>query len=409
MQEHEAAIALAEKVGNERAARELGIPSGTIGCWRAEYRKQAKGVPVAPAPKKVDESKRELPKKRVARVYTPSQRAQALEMMSEIGPVETGRKLGISRFSLHEWKRLHQVSQKDASIDSPIAGPDVDQASERDSKILKEWKQHPGLGPSQIRNQLRRGGFKVSVRTARMVMQEHGYVTPKVKRVESHDQRYEAVRPNQLWHLDFMQRHVHKQKISVLFLVDDFSRYIPGFALCDEDRSQAVLECFESAVSRHGRPEAVMSDGGAAFWSWRGVSRFTRLLEEMDIDQIVAKIPQHNGKVEVLNANAQKELFNQERFFALAEAYTRVRAWVSFYNFGRTHHALGGLLVPADRYFGRADEVLAQVEAGRSADCVGEPIPVADRQLDLLRVSSRAGRIELLLMGERIWPQASTP
>jgi len=241
------------------------------------------------------------------------------------------------------------------------------------------------------------------------VMQQHGYVTPKVKKVESHDQRYEAVRPNQLWHLDYMQRHIHKQKISVLFLVDDFSRYIPGFALCDEDRSEAVIECFESSVSRHGRPEAVMSDGGAAFWSWRGMSRFSRLLEEMEIDQIVAKTPEVNGKLEVLNANAQKELFNQERFFALGEAYARVRAWVSFYNFGRTHHALGGLLVPADRYFGRADEVLAQIEAGRSADGIGEPIPVGDRQLDLLRVSSRAGRIELLLMGERIWPQTVAP
>jgi len=414
-QQREEAVTFAQKVGNAKAARKLDIPIGTIGYWRAGHNKKAKAATIKPvklapgvgATERVEAATTK--KKRVARIYTPSQRAQALEMVRELGPVETNRKLGISRFSLHEWQRLQLASEQDGSIESPVAGPDVDKASERDSKILVEWKKHPGLGPSQIRNQLRRGGFKVSVRTARMVMQQHGYVTPKVKKVESHDQRYEAVRPNQLWHLDYMQRHIHKQKISVLFLVDDFSRYIPGFALCDEDRSEAVIECFESSVSRHGRPEAVMSDGGAAFWSWRGMSRFSRLLEEMEIDQIVAKTPEVNGKLEVLNANAQKELFNQERFFALGEAYARVRAWVSFYNFGRTHHALGGLLVPADRYFGRADEVLAQIEAGRSADGIGEPIPVGDRQLDLLRVSSRAGRIELLLMGERIWPQTVAP
>ena len=153
----------------------------------------------------------------------------------------------------------------------------------------------------------------------------------------------------------------------------------------------------------------MMSDGGGGFWSWRGIAQFTRLLDELSVDQLIAKVPQVNGKLEVLNANVQKELFNQERFFALGEAFARVRAWVSFYNFGRTHHALGGLLVPADRYFGRADEVLAQIEAGRSADGIGEPIPVGDRQLDLLRVSSRAGRVELLLMGERIWPQTPGP
>lgn len=209
--------------------------------------------------------------------------------------------------------------------------------------------------------------------------------------------------------MDFMQRHIHKKKVSVLFLVDDFSRYIPGYALWDEDRAQAVLETFESAVMRHGKPESVMSDRGAAFWAWRGVSRFTRLLEEMEVDQLIAKIPQHNGKVEVLNANAQKELFNQERFFDLGEAAARLRAWVAFYNLRRTHHALGGLLVPGDRYFGRSDEVLAQIEAGGVPDGTGEPISLTDRVLDVMRVSSRAGKLELWMMGQRVWPQTLPP
>jgi transposase InsO family protein len=46
------------------------------------------------------------------------------------------------------------------------------------------------------------------------------------------------------------------------------------------------------------------------------------------------------------NANVAKELFNQETFFDLGEAARRLAAWIRFYNFRRTHHALGGLLVP---------------------------------------------------------------
>jgi len=435
-EEREKAIALAEEVGNKEASRQLGIPMGSVGVWRAAYRKSraskadlsseqpqavedlirdnACATPVPQDSKSPVNSEPESSESttqargrsaRVARLYTPSQRAKALEMMGTLGPSRTSRELGISRFSLHEWHRKHQRAMAGNTADSPLAGTDEDKADKRDARILAEWKAHPGLGPSQIRNQLRRQSFKVSVRTVRMVMEEHGYVTPKVRRVESHDKRYEAVRPNQLWHTDFLQRHINKQKISVLFFIDDFSRYITGFALWDEDRSDAVFECFESATTRHGRPESVMSDGGAAFWSWHGSSRFTRLLEEMGIDQIIAKVPQHNGKVEVLNANVQKELFNQERFFDLGEALARLRAWVSFYNLRRTHHALGGLLVPADRYFGRAGEVLAHIEAGREPQGVGEPISVAERQLDLLRVTSRAGKVEVMLMGERIWPQ----
>jgi hypothetical protein len=81
---------------------------------------------------------------------------------------------------------------------------------------------------------------------------------------------------------------------------------------------------------------------------------------------------------------------------------------VSFYNFRRTHHALGGILVPADRYFGRADEVRAQLEAGRSAEGIGEPLALSERLVDLLRISSKAGKLELHLMGERLFP-ASPP
>jgi len=165
-----------------------------------------------------------------------------------------------------------------------------------------------------------------------------------------------------------------------------------------------VLEPFEAAVSRHGRPDKAMSDGGSAFYAWRGVSQFTRLLEELEVDQLIATQPQSNGKLEVLNANVQKELFNVETFFDLGEAQRRLRAWVGFYNLRRTHHALGGLLVPADRYFGRADEVLAQLEAGRPADGLGEPMPVGERILDLFRVTSRGGQVEVWLMGQRLLP-----
>ena len=407
------AVEVAGRIGCAAACRQLQIPKQTLWQWvkvAGEGTARPKAVVDNVGAKQAKSTENEsIAKHRVARLYTPSQRAQALELVAKTGPSEASRKLGISRFSLCEWRRKQRAYAEGHSTDSPLVGDDSDKAQARDSRILHEWKRHPGLGPSQIRNQLRRDGYKVSVRTARMVMEENGYVTPKVKRVEAHNQRYEAVRPNQLWHMDFMQQYIHKQRVSVMFIVDDFSRYIPGFALCDQDRSEAVFECFESSVARHGKPESVMSDGGAAFWAWRGISRFSRLLDEMEINQIIAKVPQVNGKLEVLNANAQKELFNQEKFFDLGETLIRLRAWVSFYNLRRTHHALGGLLVPADRYFGRADEVLARVESGRSPDGVGEPLSVADRQLDLLRVCSHAGKVEVMLMGERIWPQSPRP
>jgi hypothetical protein len=67
----------------------------------------------------------------------------------------------------------------------------------------------------------------VNVNTARRVMEDAGYRPPKVKR-EPHDERYEAVRPNHLWHLDFVHRHINRSSTFTLILIDDYARFVVG-------------------------------------------------------------------------------------------------------------------------------------------------------------------------------------
>lgn len=423
--QREQALLKAQAIGPSAAGKELGLPAGTIAYWQNQARKKSPAessaptadmspiespsaqplkpipsavIPIAPEPT----SKPAAFERKVAKLYTPSERARALEYADKEGVTVAAQKFGISRFSLYAWRRRTELHAQGKIPDSPVVGSDENHAAARDLRILSEWKAHPGLGPSQVRNQLRRAGLKVSIHTVRCVLEENGYVTPKVRREPNHDQRYEAVRPNHLWHLDFLHRHIHKQKIYVLLILDDYSRFIVGGAIWDGERVAAVQETFLSSVNRHGRPEKAMSDGGSAFYAWKGIGEFTRLLEELEVDQLIAKTPNVNGKLEVLNANIQKELFNQETFFDLGEAQRRLAAWISFYNFRRTHHALGGLLVPADRYFGRADEVLAHIEAGRNPEGLGEPIAPGERHLDLFRITSHRGQVEIHLMGQRL-------
>lgn len=414
--ERRQALGMAEELGVTRAADQLGIPRTTIHRWRQEARgsvevesgnlpKDPMATPsedVEPRSTSVDPAAADSASSVVARIYTPSERARALELAAAEGVTAASEKLGISRFSIYEWRRRARLHAEGKLQDSPVTGPDENPTTARDRRVLEEWRSHPGLGPSQVRNQLRRQGLKVSVHTVRCILEENGYVAPKVRREPLHDRNYEAVRPNHLWHLDFLHRHVHKQRVYALVLLDDYSRFIVGGALWDGERVAAVCETFETAVSRHGKPEKVISDGGSAFFAWRGIGGFTRLLQDLEVDQLVASVPQSNGKLEVLNANIQKELFNQETFFDLGEAQRRFSAWIQFYNFRRTHHALGGLLVPADRYFGRADEVMAAIESGRKPDGLGEPVPLEQRQLDLFRVTSHRGQLELHLLGHRL-------
>jgi hypothetical protein len=145
-----------------------------------------------------------------------------------------------------------------------------------------------------------------------------------------------------------------------------------------------------------------MNDRGSAFWAWRGIGRFTKLLEEMGIDQIVAKQKQLNGKIEVFNGNIQKELFDVHRFYDLAEMQRRLEAYLDWYNHKRTHHALGGLLVPADRYYGRVEEVMARIESGQGTDTDIHTVDLRHRELELFRVVQHKGVPEVWLMGQKI-------
>ncbi|MDZ7361994.1 MAG: DDE-type integrase/transposase/recombinase [candidate division KSB1 bacterium] len=195
--------------------------------------------------------------------------------------------------------------------------------NERDQLMLNTWKQHPLPGPSQIKNQLRRLGYKMSVNTVRNLMEEHGYVTSCIKRKE-HTGSYEAVQPRQFYHLDFFHLHGYKQKQMLLFIEDDFSRFIAGWRLVETENADAVIEALEKAITRYGKPEAVMSDRGTAFYSWTGVTRFENLLVEYSIDYFVAREPQPNGKVEALNATVQHEFVRKIEFVDLADAARQV-------------------------------------------------------------------------------------
>lgn len=402
-EERAIAVSAVRETSLKKASQQLGIPKSTLQAWAAKARasQTPSTPPVSSAPPSETPPQRNAPpaQRRVARSYTPSEKARALELAAQVGVTKASEQLGMARFSIYEWRRKVALAAKGEG-DCPTSGPDPsDIEQQRDNEILELWKLHPGLGPSQIRNQLRRNGVKIGINTVRRVMEDAGYRPPKVKR-DGHNQRYESVRPNHLWHLDFVHRHINRTNTFTLILIDDHSRFVVGHGVDDAERADFVVQTFTDAVQRHGRPEAVMHDKGSAFWSWRGISRFTRLLTELGVDQIVAEHKEWNGKVEVFNGNLAKELFDVHHFYDLSEMKRRLATHLHWYNHRRTHHALGGLLVPADRYYGRVEEVLARIEAGAGASSHTDLLDLRDRALELFKVVSRDGKPEIWLLGQ---------
>jgi len=333
------------------------------------------------------------------RRFSPAERAVILKDASELGVGKAAEKHRCSPWSIYDWRRKErQAAQREP--DPAGAGEDAVR-QDRHRLILELWRQHPGLGPSQIRNLLKRKGFRASVNTVRATMEEHGYVHPKLRRKE-HTGRYEAIRPLQLVHLDFYHFHVHRQKQCLLFVLDDYSRFITGFTLLKSEHADGAIRAFEESVARYGKPEGVMTDRGAAFHAFTGISRFERLLEELEISHFLAQEAAVNGKSEALNAAVQKELVRQLEFLDLGDALRQVAAWVRFYNYKRPHHSLGGILVPADRFHGWQDETMRRLEAGQDVE-VTDLMSTDGRALEVFKVVSVAGQPSVYLMGRKVF------
>jgi putative transposase len=346
---------------------------------------------------------------RHGRRYGVAEKQAILVAAQQLGVTAAATEHGVSRWSVYEWRRRQAGAKSKVAAATalvprssrPHRSPNQ-LAEDRYHLIAETWLANQALGPRQIRNQLRRThALRVGTSTVRRVLEEHGYVPPKIKVERRVARRYEAVRPNQQWHLDFIQFYVHKARVYLLLIEDDYSRFLVGHRLCEGERAQPVCEAVDQAIARHGRPEVMVVDGGSGFFSWRGQSQLERLCGDYGIDFVKAQKLGGNSKIEALNANVRKELLSRIEFADLTDAAARSATWVRGYNLERVHEGLGGLLVPADRYFGRGDEVLAAIERGEP---VGASASLAGRALDLFRVKSVGGKPELWLLGERIWP-----
>lgn len=234
--------------------------------------------------------------------------------------------------------------------------------------ILDYKKKHPSMGPAQIRAQLKRFlGWRVAVKAIARVLRKAGYapVHRKGRPVgDEHPRRFEAPHRNALWQLDFTELRVGAERRWLLVIEDDFSRFVVGHVLADGPTSEVVVAAMREAIRLHGKPERVYTDRGAAFTAWRDVTSCEQFLDEQLIDHSLRKAhrPQGGGKIESVIGTVQRELWEVVHFDSVEEAEVALARFFADYNHRRAHLGIGSL-VPADRFYGRWPEVVAEMDA----------------------------------------------
>lgn len=323
-----------------------------------------------------------------------------LKVADEHGITEACQRFGIPRASYYYWKKKLEQAGEEA-----LAGRSG--GTNRGKREIEEWKrkevlaekeENPGYGPSQIRNQLRRRGMTVSTLTIRQVLEEAGYEVKRAKEKKEW-QRFEAGRPLELVQIDIAEFYIHKQRVYLVLLLDDYSRFLLGFRLIEECNMEEIQGLVDEAISRYGKMECILSDRGFIFHGWRGINRFEKRLDELDIYHIHTSPhhPETIGKIEAVNKAIQKELLRESEFKNIVEAREKIESWIWRYNYKRVHQGLGGVMVPAERFHGWVKAIDRELSR-----MVEDGISMEGREISLLHVKVVDTEVEMTIMGRKI-------
>ena len=223
---------------------------------------------------------------------------------------------------------------------------------------------HPEWGCQRISDMLLRGpALGASASAVARVLHEAGYerVEEPTRPHPDKVRRFERARPNQLWQTDLFTFVLKRQnrRVYLVAFMDDHSRFITSYGLHASQSTALVLEVLRAGLTSYGTPEEILTDNGSQYITWRGKSAFTKELEKRGVRQIVAKPrrPQTLGKIERFWGTLWRECIETAVFLDLGDARQRIGLFIDHYNFQRPHRGVDGL-VPADRFFGAAPEVL---------------------------------------------------
>jgi transposase InsO family protein len=316
---------------------------------------------------------------RTRKEFTSAQRLLILDTWKRSGlsAGEFAPLVGVAKNTLYQWKgsfERHGPEGLSYSKRGAPRGSTLPEVTKRTILMIKE--SNADYGCQRISDMLFRGpGLAASPGAVGRVLKEAGYELEEME-TRPHkpkEHRFERSKPNQMWQTDlftFILRRQNRRVYLVAFM-DDHSRFIVGFGLYASAPSALVIETLRSAIASYGQPEEVLTDNGPQYVTWRGKSAFAKELEKRGIKHLVArpKHPQTLGKVERMWGSLWRECVEKSVFLDLTDARERVALYFDHYNFHRTHQGIDGL-VPADRFFGAAPEVLETLKKRVAANAL---------------------------------------
>ncbi len=314
--------------------------------------------------------------------FTPVERKKIVEAYLQSGiPIQQfAGAWGVGLSTLQKWLTRYELYGSDGLMNGGAKAGDkrlgMKVPKQVQDEIIKIKKSDPEFGLKKIKNWMYRfRGVKVSTGSIRKTVTAEGLALAKKprkkKRSSEKVRRFERARPMQLWQSDITQFTLGPASMRVYLTVfmDDHSRYIVGWRLQSRQTAELVLDAFKDACVRFGKPQEVLTDQGRQYFAWRGKSELEKVLEKEGIKHVVSRAhhPQTLGKCERFWETIGNEFWTRAKPQDLEEARVRLKYFIDHYNHQRPHQGLDGA-VPADRFFGIAEEVREVIEKSVEAN-----------------------------------------
>lgn len=210
---------------------------------------------------------------------------------------------------------------------------------------------YPFYGSRQLRDHLRREGWRVGRHRIRRLMRIMGlqaiYRKPRTSDPHPEHRIYPYLlrnlvitRPNHVWCADVTYIPVQRGFLYLVAIMDWATRAVLAWRLSNTLEAHFCVEALEEAIAKYGRPDIFNTDQGSQFTS----SAFTGLLRHHEIRISM------DGRGRCMDNIFIERLWRSLKYEAIyltemTDGFTALRViryWISFYNTVRPHSSLDG-------------------------------------------------------------------
>ncbi len=283
---------------------------------------------------------------------------------SSLGIAQTLRQLGIPKTTFYRWYDRYLSGGLEGLEDKqpPPAASWNQVPEEQRHRLLTMALDQPDLSPRELAVRFTdTRQYFVSEATVYRILKEHDLVTSPawivLKAADQFEEPTTAI--NQLWQTDFTYLKVTGWGWYYLSTVmDDFSRYILAWRLCQTMSAREVTATLKVALKTAGltkkqRPK-LLSDNGPCYIS----AELQDWLKHHELGHIRGKPyhPMTQGKIERWHRSLKNRIL-LEHYYLPGELEHQIAEFVTHYNTRRYHESLNNL-TPEDVWLGRGQTIL---------------------------------------------------